>query len=106
MHLVGGDDIREAAASVGANQHFCRGKISWNRMVTVVPQMRRNKDEGEDQRNHYIVMEATPLIRPEEIAFKNTAHKNAGPSTALPPVAPLRVAIDEIERRALQSFYL
>src|SRR5579884_476199 len=75
LHLVGGNDISEPAASVGADKNFSGREIPRHGMVTVVPKVRRDEDEGEDQRDHYVVMEAASLVRPEEIAFKNTAHK-------------------------------
>jgi hypothetical protein len=75
LHLVGGNNVSEAATSVSAHHHLSGREVSRNGMVAVVPQMRRNEDEGKDQRDHYVVMEAAALVSPEEIAFENTAHK-------------------------------
>src|SRR5579883_299274 len=76
MHLVGGDDVGKATMSIGAHDYFCRGEVTGDRVVAIVPQVRRNEDEGKDQRDHYIVMEAASLIRPEKIAFEDTAHRS------------------------------
>src|SRR5579875_1715128 len=45
-----------------------------------------DEDEGEDQRHHYVIMEAAALIRPKKIALQNTAHKCNPYFTVLPGI--------------------
>jgi hypothetical protein len=101
LHLVGRNDIGEATASISADKDFSGCKIPRHRMIAVVPQMRRDEDKGKDQRDHYIVMEAATLVRPEEIAFENTAHTQLCLSHR-EEGAPAPSS----ERRDLHSFYL
>src|SRR4029077_18778685 len=50
------------------------------RFVFEVNEMRRDEDKRQDQRHHYVVMEASPAVGPEKIALQrasNARHKNS-----------------------------
>jgi hypothetical protein len=42
--------------------------------------MRRDKDKRQDQRHHYVVMEASPVVCPEQIALQRAPNARHGDS--------------------------
>src|ERR1035437_261788 len=41
------------------------------RFVAIIPQLRRHKNEQQNQRNHHVVVKASPRISPVKIALQN-----------------------------------
>src|ERR1019366_8190583 len=62
-------DLIDQLALVAGN-HDDAGKMrdALDRFVFVVDEVRRNKDKQEDQRDHDVVVQASPLIRPENVS--------------------------------------
>lgn len=64
--------------SVGAGHDIGRMRLSNWRFVFEVNETWRNEDKGQDQGDHYVVMEASPRVRPEQVALEcapNARHK-------------------------------
>jgi hypothetical protein len=56
--------------SVCACNNANRMLLSDRRFVFEIDVMRRNKDKRQDQRDHYVVMEASPRVGPEQITLQ------------------------------------
>src|SRR5215472_13604077 len=82
-HLLGGNLVGEGVRAHRAHDYFARSKAAHGRMIAIVPIVRGDEDKRQYQRHHHVIVEAAALIRPENVALQNTAHKIAGPSTSL-----------------------
>ena len=66
---VHGGSIHLVHLSICTCNNACRMPLWYGRFVFEINEIRRNKDERQDQRDHYVVMEAPPRVCPEQIAF-------------------------------------
>src|SRR5208282_133509 len=68
IHGRGLDLIDEPALLAGNHDHAGEMRIALDWFVLEVDEVRRNKHKEKNQRDHDVVMQAAPLIRPENIS--------------------------------------
>src|SRR6267142_3819296 len=67
---IHGGSIHLVRLSICACDNASRMLLPDGRFVFEVNVMRRNKDKRQDQRDHYVVMEASPRVGPKQIALQ------------------------------------
>src|SRR6266851_9055447 len=68
IHFRGLDLIDELALLTGNHNHAGKMRITLDRFVLKVDEVRRNKNKEQNQRDHDVVMQAPPLIRPKNVS--------------------------------------
>src|ERR1039457_142659 len=66
----------EPVPAIGIHLHGVRRLGYSGRLFAVIPQMRSNEDEQQNQGHHHVVVETAPRVGPEEVAFQNLARKS------------------------------
>lgn len=60
--------INEPILSVGSNDNYCTWmRIALCRFIFEIDPDRRQEDESQDQRDHDVVVNAAPLVRPQNV---------------------------------------
>src|SRR5260370_4977483 len=68
IHFRGLDLIDELALLAGNHNHAGKMRIALDRFVLKVDNVRRNKNKEENQRDHDVVVQAAPVIRPKNVS--------------------------------------
>src|SRR5882762_5526403 len=68
IHFRRLDLIDELALLAGNHNHAGKMRIALNRFVLKVDEARRNKNKQENQRDHDVIVQAAPLIRPKNVS--------------------------------------
>src|SRR6267143_2454437 len=68
IHFRGLDLIDELALLAGNHNHAGKMRIALDRFVLKVDEVRRNKNKQENQRDHDVIVQAAPLIRPKNVS--------------------------------------
>src|SRR6266404_5994020 len=68
IHFRGLDLIDELALLAGNDNHAGKMRIALDRFVLKVDEARRNKNKEENQRDHDVIVQAAPLIRPKNVS--------------------------------------
>src|SRR6266404_6936059 len=68
IHFRGLDLIDELALLAGNDNDAGKMRIALDRFVLKVDEARRNKNKEENQRDHDVIVQAAPLIRPKNVS--------------------------------------
>src|ERR1700694_4852494 len=68
IHFRGLDLIDELALLAGNHNHAGKMRIARDLFVLKVDKVRRNKNKEENQRDHDVIVQAAPLIRPKNVS--------------------------------------
>src|SRR5579864_8944383 len=78
-HRCGGNLVHEAILSVGCNDNYSSWmRIALCRFIFEIDPDRGQEDEGEDQRDHDVVVNAAPVIGPENVISQRAANRAGG----------------------------
>src|SRR5271157_5362532 len=83
IHRRGLDLIDKLALGAGHHHHAGKMRDALNRFFLVVDEVRRNKDKEQNQRDHDVVVQAAPLIRPKNVSTNCPPDRTHGRDSAL-----------------------
>src|SRR5262249_7205869 len=72
-HLIGVDLVHEAVLSISVDNYLLWMRGVSSRFILEVDVIRRNEDEGQNQRDHHVIVHAASLVGPEDIVFYDSA---------------------------------
>src|ERR1700733_10642777 len=84
--LVGANLVGPGIRTIRPYQDVLGGSEGFLRSIAVVDQPRRNKEEGQDECHHYVVMKTPSRISPEQIALNNSLHRRYFRITSSPHI--------------------